>query len=61
VKEIGTVKITTPAISDNGNVRMGFASPAFPPVHAAAPANVIDNGRVRTGFATPAFPPARAR
>lgn len=60
VKDIGTVKIPTPAISDNGNVRMGFASPAFPPVHAA-PVNVIDSGRVRTGFATPAFPPVRAR
>jgi hypothetical protein len=60
VKEIGIVKIPPLTIRDDGNVRMGFATPAFPPVDAAPP-NVIDNGKVRTGFATPAFPPLRAR
>jgi hypothetical protein len=55
VKEISAVKIPTPAIKDEGTVRIGFASPAFPPVHAEL-ARVADNGRVRIGFATPAFP-----
>jgi hypothetical protein len=60
VKEINIVKISPPAIKDNGTVRMGYTTPPFPPVRAE-PANVTDSGRVRTGFATPAFPPVRAR
>jgi len=60
VKEINTVKIPSRTIKDDGRVRLGFATPAFPPVDATPP-DVIDSGKVRTGFATPAFPPARAR
>jgi len=58
VKEISIVKIPTPTIKDNGRVRMGYATPPFPP---AQPPNLIDDHKVRIGFATPAFPPARAR
>ena len=59
-KEIRIVKLAPFTIKDDGKVKMGFATPAFPPIQAA-PGNVIDNGKVRTGFATPAFPPLRAR
>ena len=41
-------------------VRMGFVSPAFPPVRFT-PANVADNGNVQMGFVSPAFPPAASR
>jgi hypothetical protein len=60
VKEITTVKITPPALRDNGTVRMGYTTPAFPPVRDQPP-RVTDNGKVRIGYTTPAFPPARAR
>jgi len=55
VKEISAVKIPIPAIKDDGTVRMGYATPAFPPVRAE-PAGVTDDGKVRIGYATPAFP-----
>jgi hypothetical protein len=54
------VKVPTPAIKDDGRVRMGMVSPAFPPVRAR-PANVADNGRIRMGMVSPSFPPVRAR
>jgi hypothetical protein len=57
MKEFGTVKIPTPEIKDDGKVRMGMVSPAFPPVHTE-PANVADSGKVRIGMVSPAFPPA---
>jgi hypothetical protein len=60
VKEISAVKIPTPAIEDNGTVRMGYGTPAFPPVRAE-PARVADKGKVRIGYGTPAFPPTCAR
>jgi hypothetical protein len=60
VKEISTVKMSPPAIKDEGTVRMGYATPAFPLVRTE-PANVVDNGKVRIGYATPAFPTVRAR
>jgi hypothetical protein len=60
VKEISTVKIPTPAIKDHEAVRMGYMSPAFPPVRME-PASAGDKGKVRMGYMTPAFPPARAR
>jgi hypothetical protein len=60
VKEISTVKIPTPAIEDKGTVRMGYGTPAFPPVRAE-PARVADKGKVRIGYGTPAFPPTCAR
>jgi hypothetical protein len=60
VKEISTVKIPTPAIEDNGTVRMGYGSPAFPPVRAE-PARVADEGKVRMGAWTPPFPAAPAK
>ena len=60
VKEISAVKIPTPAIKDDGTVRMGYGTPPFPPVHAE-PVRVADDGKVRIGYSTPAFPPARAR
>ena len=44
-------------ISDSGRVRIGSASPAFPP--ARGPANTNDSGKVRMGTASPAFPPVR--
>ncbi len=50
----------TAAIKDNGRVRIGTVSPAFPPVRPA-PANVADPKRVRMGTVSPAFPPVRAR
>ena len=60
VKEISTVKMSTPATKDDGMVRMGMVSPAFPPVRTEPP-KAADNGRVRMGMVSPAFPPARAR
>ena len=57
VKEISTVKIPALAIKDKGAVRMGYMTPAFPPVRAA-PTPVADEGKVRMGYMTPAFPPA---
>ena len=45
-------------ISDSGRVRIGDASPAFPPVHGA-PANTSDPGKIRIGDASPAFPLVR--
>ena len=63
MKKIGTdevVKIPTPAIKDDGSVRMGYMSPSFPPVHAVQ-ANVADNGKVRMGYMSPSLPPVRAR
>jgi len=56
VKENNTVKIPSPAIKDEGVVRIGYTTPAFPPVRAA-PAKVADNAGVRIGYTTPAFPP----
>jgi len=63
VRRIETDKVfraPTPAIRDAGMVRMGFVSPAFPPVRST-PANVADNGNVQMGFVSPAFPPAASR
>jgi hypothetical protein len=57
VKEIDAVKIPTPAIKDDRTVRMGYMTPAFPPICAASP-KAADNGRVRMGYMSPAFPPA---
>jgi hypothetical protein len=47
-------------ISDSGRVRIGDASPAFPPVRGA-PANTSDSGKIRIGSASPAFPPVQSR
>ena len=47
-------------VSDNGRVRIGNASPAFPPVRGR-PADISDTGKVRIGNASPAFPPVRSR
>jgi hypothetical protein len=63
MKKFETDKVvpsSTSAIEDAGLVRMGFLSPAFPPV-GSAPPKVADNGKVRTGFLSPAFPPVRTR
>jgi hypothetical protein len=60
VKDIGTVKIPTPAIEHNGTVRMGMMTPPFPPVHAE-PARVVDEGKVRMEAWTPPFPAAPAK
>jgi hypothetical protein len=60
VKDISTVKIPTPAIEDNGAVRMGSFSPPFPPVRAE-PARVADKGKIRMGSFSPAFPAAPAK
>ena len=59
VNEIDIMK-NPPAIKDDGRVRMGYVSPAFPPVRAA-PEKVSDSGKVRVGYVSPAFPPPRAR
>jgi hypothetical protein len=63
VEKIGTdevVKVPTPAIKDDGRVRMGMMSSAFPRVRAR-PANVADSGQIRMGMMSPSFPPVRAR
>ena len=59
VKEISTVKIPTPTIKDDGRVRMGYATPPFPPGRAE-PENVADGGKVRLGLTSPLFPPVRS-
>ena len=60
LKEVTTVKISPFTIKDNGKVRTGMISPAFPPVRAE-PENVGDGGKVRIGMISPAFPPVRSR
>ena len=60
MKEISTVKIPAPTIKDDGKVRMGYATPPFPPVRSK-PEKVADGGKVRSGYMTPAFPAARTR
>ena len=60
VKEMSTVKVPTPAIKDEGLVRMGLVSPAFPPVKATG-REVADNGKVRIGLVSPSFPRARVK
>jgi hypothetical protein len=54
------VKSPVSEIRDNGTVRIGTATPSFPPVRVA-PANVADREQVRIGTATPSFPPVRTR
>jgi len=34
MKEIGTVKLPPLTVKDDGKVKMGFATPAFPPAQA---------------------------
>jgi hypothetical protein len=61
LKKIDTDKVLPtpdPAIQDNGKVRVGYISPAFPPVRTT-PGNMADSGKVRTGYISPAFPPKR--
>jgi hypothetical protein len=53
-----SAKESPAAVSDSGRVRIGDASPAFPPVRGA-PANTSDTGKIRIGDASPAFPPLR--
>lgn len=63
MKELSAEKLVstpTPAIEDNGKLRIGTLSPSFPPVHAK-PAAVADSGRLRMGTLSPTFPPARTR
>jgi hypothetical protein len=60
LKEVSTVKISPFTIRDNGKVRMGMVSPAFPPVRSE-PENVADGGKVRLGLTSPTFPPVRSR
>jgi hypothetical protein len=52
VREIPTV------ISDSGQIRIGSASPAFPPARGR-PTNRTEE--VRIGSVSPAFPPVRGR
>jgi len=54
------VKAPVPAIRDDGTVRVGAATPMFPPVRLV-PGNVADREQVRIGTASPMFPPVRAR
>ncbi len=54
------VKAPVPAIRDNGTVRVGTATPMFPPVRLV-PGNVADREQVRIGTASPMFPPVRTR
>jgi|HubBroStandDraft_6_1064221.scaffolds.fasta_scaffold363489_2 hypothetical protein len=56
VKDNSTVKI----LENDGMVRMGYTTPAFPTVHAF-PTSVVDSGKVRIGFFTPPFPAAPAK
>jgi hypothetical protein len=51
-------KTPTREIEDSGKVRIGNASPSFPPVRST-PAAARDNGAVRIGNASPSFPPVR--
>jgi hypothetical protein len=60
VKDIGTVKIPTPAIEHNGTVRMGMMTPPFPPVHAK-PTGVVHKGNIRVGSFSPLFPATPAK
>jgi hypothetical protein len=63
VKEIGAIEVVntpTPAIKDDGRVRLGLMSPSFPPVRST-PRNAADNGQVRMGLMSPSFPLGRAR
>jgi hypothetical protein len=52
VREIPTVS------SDGGRVRIGAASPPFPPVRSTS-ASTSDTGKIRIGSSSPAFPPVR--
>jgi hypothetical protein len=58
VKEISTVKVPTPAIRDEGLVRLGLVSPTFPPVKTTR-SEIADSGKVRIGLVSPSFPRAR--
>ncbi len=60
MKEISNVKMPAPAIKDDGLVRMGLVSPAFPPVRTTR-SDVADSGKVRIGLVSPSFPLARAQ
>jgi hypothetical protein len=53
-----SAKESPAVISDSGRVRIGDASPAFPPVRGA-PANTSDTGKIQMGSASPAFAPLR--
>ena len=53
------VKAPTTAIRDNGKVRMGSLSPAFPAVRTPS-IKTEDSGKVRMGSLSPAFPAVRA-
>lgn len=62
MKKTVDVRQTTPTvISDNGKVRIGDFSPAFPPPVRRTPTNTNDTGKVRIGDFSPAFPPLRSR
>jgi hypothetical protein len=52
-----SVKVPTPAIADNGRVRLGYMSPSLPPVRLSA--ETEDNGKVRIGYMSPSLPPVR--
>jgi hypothetical protein len=54
------VKLPAAEVRDNGVVRIGTATPSFPPVRVAPP-KVADREQVRIGTATPSFPPLRTR
>jgi len=63
VSEFSPEKVAStpsPAIMDDGKMRMGTMSPSFPPVRAK-PANLTDDGRLRMGTMSPMFPPVRPR
>jgi hypothetical protein len=47
-------EVTVPEIEDNGNVKIGGASPCFQPVKAP-PRKIQDNGKVRIGGASPSI------
>jgi hypothetical protein len=48
-------------ISDNGKVRTGGFSPAFPSPVRATPTSIGDKGNVRMGAFSPAFPKLRSK
>lgn len=60
MKEIGTVKIPTRTIKDDGRVRMGLTTPLFPATRPE-PESIADGGKVRLGLTSPLFPPVRSR
>ena len=63
MKKVGEEKVVntrSPAIQDDGKVRMGTLSPTFPPVRDR-PANLADSGRLRMGTLSPTFPLSRIR